>query len=63
MEPTGALPTNDYVARIVIDVTDSSFMVSHTSNIEMDQIYMILLAAVEYIEEHEFELNKARTLN
>ena len=62
MEPTGVPPT-DYDARIVIDVKDTSFMVSHTSNIEMDQIYMILLAAVEYIEEHEFELNKARTLN
>lgn len=62
MEPTGELPT-DYDARIVIDIKDESFMVSHTRNIEMDQIYMILLTAIEYIEEHEFQLNRVRTLN
>jgi hypothetical protein len=53
----------DYDARIIIDIKDSMFMVSHTRNIEMDQIYMILLTAIEYIEEHEFQLNRVRTLN
>ena len=65
MGPTGAKLTNDYDARIVIDVKDTSFMVSHTANIDTDQLYMILLAAVEYMETEEFGMNpdKPRTLN
>ena len=57
MGPTGAKLTNDYDARIVIDVKDTSFMVSHTANIDTDQLYMILLAAVEYMETEEFGMN------
>jgi hypothetical protein len=59
------LPTNDYDARIVIDVKDTSFMVSHTANIDINQVYMIFLAAVEYMETEEFGMNpnEPRTLN
>jgi hypothetical protein len=49
MEETGEKPT-DYSAKIVIDVTGDSFMVSHTSNIEMDQIYVIFAAALDYMD-------------
>lgn len=62
MEPTGAKPT-DYDARIIVDIKDDSFVVSHTSNIELDQIYMIFLAAIEYMEDMEFGMNSNRTLN
>lgn len=40
----------DFDARIVIDVTGDSFMVKHTSNLELDQIYLIFVATVEYMD-------------
>lgn len=64
MGPTGEKLT-DYDARIVIDVKDTTFMVSHTANIDLDQVYVIFLAAIEYMEEQEFGLDpdKPRILN
>ena len=51
MEPTGEkLTEGDFDARIVIDVTGDSFMVKHTVNLELDQIYLIFIAAVEYMD-------------
>jgi hypothetical protein len=51
MEKTGEkLTEGDYDARIVIDVTGDSFMVKHTVNLELDQIYLIFVAAVEYMD-------------
>ena len=52
MEKTGKrlIEEGDYDARIVIDVTGDSFMVKHTSNLELDQIYLIFVAAVEYMD-------------
>jgi hypothetical protein len=44
------LTEGDFDARIVIDVTGDSFMVKHTSNLELDQIYLIFVAAVEYMD-------------
>lgn len=66
MEPTGEKHTDGgFDARIIIDIKDSMFMVSHTANIEMDQIYMIFLAAIEYMETEEFGMNpdQPRILN
>jgi hypothetical protein len=56
---------SDYDARIVIDIKGDSFMVSHTANIEMDQLYMIFLAAIEYMEQEEFgfDPSQPRVLN
>ena len=53
--------SNDYDARIVIDVKDDSFIVSHTTNIDSDQLYVILLAAIEYMDEND--ISSPRTLN
>ena len=51
MEETGEkLTDGDFDARIVIDVTGDVFMVKHTSNLELDQIYLIFVAAVEYMD-------------
>ena len=51
MEKIGEkLTEGDFDARIVIDVTGDSFMVKHTSNLELDQIYLIFVAAVEYMD-------------
>jgi hypothetical protein len=51
MEKIGEkLTEGDYDARIVIDVTGDSFMVKHTVNLELDQIYLIFVAAVEYMD-------------
>jgi mRNA-degrading endonuclease HigB of HigAB toxin-antitoxin module len=51
MEKIGEkLTEGDYDARIVIDVTGDSFMVKHTVNLELDQIYLIFIAAVEYMD-------------
>ena len=51
MEETGEkLTDGDFDARIVIDVTGDAFMVKHTSNLELDQIYLIFVAAVEYMD-------------
>ena len=44
------LTEGDFDARIVIDVTGDSFMVKHTMNLELDQIYLIFIAAVEYMD-------------
>ena len=66
MEPTGEKLTEvDYDARIVIDVKDDSFMVSHTTNIDIDQVYIIFLAAIEYMDNMEFgfDPDKPRVLN
>ena len=52
MESRGKTPIDegDFDARIVIDVTGDSFMVKHTVNLELDQIYLIFIAAVEYMD-------------
>ncbi len=51
MEKIGEkLTEGDYDARIVIDVTGDSFTVKHTVNLELDQIYLIFIAAVEYMD-------------
>jgi len=51
MEKIGEkLTEGDFDARIVIDVTGDSFMVKHTVNLELDQIYLIFIAAVEYMD-------------
>lgn len=44
------LTDGDYDARIVIDITNDAFTVKHTSNLELDQIYLIFIAAVEYMD-------------
>lgn len=63
MVKPGETLTDDYDARIVVDIKDDAFIVSHTRNIELDQVYMIFVAAIEYMENVEFEMNKPRTLN
>lgn len=51
MEKVGETLTDGaYDARIVIDITGDAFMVKHTSNLELDQIYLIFIAAVEYMD-------------
>jgi hypothetical protein len=50
MEPTGEKPTEDFDARIIIDITDDSFKVSHTANLDVEQIYLIFAAALDYME-------------
>jgi hypothetical protein len=45
------LPTeDDFEARIVVDLYRDSFSVLHTSNIDIEQVHAIFVAAVEYIE-------------
>lgn len=61
MVKPGETPTNDYDARIVIDVKDDTFIVSHTTNIDSDQLYMIFVAALEYMDEND--ISSPRTLN
>ena len=46
----GEKPTEDFDARIIIDVTEDSFKVSHTANLDLEQIYLIFAAALEYME-------------
>ena len=50
MEPTGEKPTEDFDARIIIDITDDSFKVSHTANLDVEQIYLIFAAALNYMD-------------
>lgn len=50
MEPTGEKPIEDFDARIIIDITDDSFKVSHTANLDVEQIYLIFAAALDYME-------------
>jgi hypothetical protein len=52
MEKVGETHIEDgnFDARIVIDVVDNSFMVKHTSNLDLEQIYLIFIAAVEYMD-------------
>ncbi len=40
----------DFNARIVIDFPGDSFVVKHRRNLELDQIYLIFVAAVEYMD-------------
>jgi hypothetical protein len=65
MARPGETPTNDYDARIIVDIKDDSFIVSHTGNIDLDQVYMIFVAAIEYMEQEEFgfDPSKPRVLN
>lgn len=52
MEKIGERLTNsEYDARIVIDVVGDSFVVMHTNNIDLGKVYLIFLAAVDYMEE------------
>ena len=51
MEKTGVKPTeDDFEARIVVDMYKDSFSVLHTSNIDIQEVHAIFVAAVEYIE-------------
>ena len=43
MEPTGEKPTEDFDARIIIDVTDDSFKVTHTPNLDLEQVYPLIM--------------------
>jgi len=42
--------SEDFDARIIIDITDDSFKVSHTANLDVEQIYLIFAAALDYME-------------
>jgi hypothetical protein len=44
------MKSEDYDARIIIDITDDSFKVSHTANLDVEQIYLIFAAALDYME-------------
>lgn len=44
------MKSEDFDARIIIDVTEDSFKVSHTANLDLEQIYLIFAAALEYME-------------
>lgn len=62
MEPTGEKPT-DFDARIIIDVTEDSFKVSHTANLDVEQIYVIFAAALEYMESLDAHFEPPKFLN
>jgi hypothetical protein len=44
------LPEEEFDARIVVDMYKDSFSVLHTSNIDIEQVHAIFVAAIEYIE-------------
>ena len=51
MEKVGeTLTDGDFDARIVIDVTGDSFLVKHTSNIDLGEVYLVFAAALEYMD-------------
>ena len=51
MVRVGEIPTeDDFEARIVVDLYKDSFSVLHTSNIDIQEVHTIFVAAIEYIE-------------
>jgi hypothetical protein len=49
MEPTGEKPT-DFDARIIVDIIDDSFKVTHTANLDIEKVYLIFAAALDYMD-------------
>ena len=43
-------PDEDIEGRIVLDVMDTTFTMYHTSNYDVVDVYMLLSAALDYIE-------------
>jgi len=47
----GEIPIEEgFEGRIVVDLYEGSFSVLHTSNIDIDQVYAIFVAALEYMD-------------
>ncbi len=64
LEETGVKRTNtEEMKRIVVDITDDSFSLFHTSNLEAIQIYSILTIALEYLETLLSEETTSKYLN
>ena len=61
-ESLGEKPT-EYEARIIIDIADDSFKVSHTANLELDQIYVIFAAALDYMDTLAEQFEPPKFLN
>ena len=52
MVKVGETPINpEYDARIIVDIVGDSFVVMHSSNIDLGKVYLIFLAASDYLEE------------
>lgn len=54
---------DDFEARIVIDLHKDSFSVLHTSNIDIEQVYAIFVAAIQYMEALEWDDTPPKFLN
>ena len=66
MVKVGETPINpEYDARIIVDVVGDSFVVMHSSNIDLGKVYLIFLAAIDYMEgmSNDMKANDSKYLN
>lgn len=59
----GEKPTEDFDARIIIDISDDSFKVTHTANLDIEQVYLIFAAALNYMDTMGEHLEPPKFLN
>lgn len=53
LEGTGVKPINSDVvkSRIVLDISDESFLIKHSDDLDILDVYLVLSAALAYIED------------
>lgn len=44
--------------QILLNISDDSFIIHHTDTMDILDVYLVLVAAIEYIEEEATELAK-----
>lgn len=66
MVKVGETPINpEYDARIIVDIVGDSFVVMHSNNIDLGKVYLIFLAAIDYMEgmSNDMKANDSKYLN
>jgi hypothetical protein len=60
---TTSTEEGNFDARIIVDISDDSFKVTHTANLDLEQVYLIFAAALDYMDAMGENLEPPKFLN
>ncbi len=59
LEGIGVKPTNDKVTQqILLNISDESFLIHHSADMDILDVYLVLSAALDYIENEAEALSR-----
>jgi hypothetical protein len=58
LEGTGVKPTDTPKSRIMLDISDESFLIRHSDDLDILDVYLVLSAALDYIEDEAESLSR-----